>query len=101
MSAADRATRDRMIVEAMRTGLCRADAAVLTDMSKHAFTEAMGTAQRVLDTCPPQLRLAAFASVVASFASVMREQLPEHWAAFIAAGDQTADAVIVLPEAKP
>lgn len=93
--------RDRMIVDAMRTGLSRAEASILTDISKHAFEEAMSTAQRILDTCPPQLRLAAFASVLASFATVMREKLPEHWAAFAAAPTTTGEAtVITLPGGK-
>lgn len=93
--------RDAMIVAAMRTGMTRLQASILTDVSKHAFDEAMGTAQRVLDTCPPELRLAAFASVLASFATVLRDKLPEHWQAFLAAGQQTHDAVIVLPGGAP
>jgi hypothetical protein len=98
MSATDPAARDRMIVEAMRTGMTRLQASVLTDVSKHAFDEAMGTAQRILDSCPPELRLAAFASVLASFATVLREKLPQHWDAFVAAGSTCdTDTVIVLP----
>lgn len=93
------ADRDAMIAGAMRTGLSRLQASILTDVSKHAFDEAMGTAQRILDTCPPELRLAAFASVLASFATVLRDKLPEHWAAFVAAEVNTESAqVIQLPE---
>lgn len=94
----DSSSRDAMIVAAMRTGMTRVQASVLTDCSKHAFDEAMDTAQRILDACPPDLRLAAFASVLASFATVLREKLPDHWQAFVAANTTTADSqVIVLP----
>jgi hypothetical protein len=97
--SAGQATRDRMIVEAMRTRMTRMQASVLTDVSKHAFDEAMGTAQRVLDSCPPELRLAAFASVLASFATVMREKLPEHWAALVATETTMGEAAVIeLPE---
>lgn len=91
-------SRDAMIVAAMRTGLTRLQASVLTDVSKHAFDEALTTAQRVLDTCPPELRFAAFASVLASFATILRDKLPDHWRAFVAAETVTNHpAVIVLP----
>lgn len=95
MSAADPAARDRMIVEAMRTGMTRLQASVLTDVSKHAFEEAMNTAQRILDTCPPELRLAAFASVLASFATVLREKMPEHWAAFCSVDTTMGEATVI------
>lgn len=88
-----------MIVDAMRTGMTRLQASVLTDVSKHAFDEAMGTAQRILDNCPPELRLTAFASVLASFATVLREKLPEHWAAFCSVDTTTGEATVIeLPE---
>lgn len=95
MSAEAAQNRDAMIVAAMRTGLTRLQASVLTDVSKHAFDEAMTTAQRILDTCPPELRLAAFASVLASFATVLREKLPEHWQAFVAAAPTTNESVVI------
>lgn len=95
-SQPDPAARDRMIVQAMRTGMTREEASILTDVSKHAFEQAMEAAQRVLGSCPPDLRVPALASVLASFATVMRDNLPEHWTAFCAA-DDTHDAVIVLP----
>lgn len=97
--ALDPAARDRMIVGAMRSGMTREQASVLTDVSKHAFEEAMGTVMRILDTCPPDLRVPGLASVLASFATVMRDQLPEHWAAFCAA-DDTHDQVIIMPGGK-
>lgn len=89
-----------MIADAMRMGLSHADASVLTDVSKHAFEEAMATAKRIVDTAPDRLKLPAFASVLASFGTVMREHFPEHWSAFAAASldDVANDCVIVLPD---
>ena len=95
MSAPAAAERDRLIVGAMRAGMTREQASVLTDVSKHAFEEAIGTAKRIVATCPPDLQAPAFASVLASFATVFRDMMPEHWAAFCATED-THDAVIVL-----
>lgn len=94
--AMDPATRDKLIVGAMRSGMTREQASVLTDVSKHAFEEGMATVMRILDTCPPDLRAPGLASVLASFGTVMRDHFPEHWKAFVA-HDDTHDAVIVLP----
>lgn len=95
MSAPDPAARDRMIVQAMRTGLSREQAAILTDMSKHAFEAGMATVLRILDTCPPELREALFASVLASFAGALREHLPAHWAAFQQADVSQDEATVI------
>lgn len=92
-------TRDEMVAGAMRTGLSREQASVLTDISKHAFDEAFAAARRVIDTAPDELKAATFTSVLASFATIMRERFPEHWEAFVAV-PVTPDrsTVITLPD---
>lgn len=91
--------RDKMIAAAIRTGMSRADASLLTDLGKHAFEQAFDAMRRVVETAPQPLKLPLTASVMASFASIMRESFPEHWAAFVATEtDRENGTVIVLPD---
>ncbi len=99
MPTTDAQRRDRMIFATMAAGVDRSDAAEIVDLGKHAFDEAMKAAQRVTDTASPDNRVPVFCSVLASFATIMREHFPQHWAAFVAteAGTEVS-TVIVMPD---
>lgn len=89
----DSAARDKLVVEAMKTGMSRESASILVDISKHAFEKTVEAAMRVLDTAPIELRKAGLASV-----AVLTEHFPDHWAAV--KDNPTAitePTVIVLP----
>lgn len=101
-------TREDMLEAVVRTGMSRADAAVLTDISKHACDEAVSAIMRVTDTAPPNLKVAILSSALATLCGVLRDTFPKHWAALLESMNQPvqdeAATVITLPdesEARP
>lgn len=95
----NQADRDRMIAETIRAGVPRDHASEIVDLGAHAFDQAFDAARRIIDTACTCNRPAILASVFASFVTLMRETMPEHWEALIKANPSGgASTVIIAPD---
>lgn len=93
-----RVDRDRLIADAMKTGMSKTDASVLVDISAHAFRAAVEAGLRIIDTAPIELRKAALASVAGSWIGVLTEHFPDHWKQIRERENPVSEpTVIVLP----
>ncbi|MEJ7831296.1 MAG: hypothetical protein WKF79_00135 [Nocardioides sp.] len=90
------ADRDRMIAETVRAGVPRSDASEIVDLGAHACEQAMDAARRVADTASPGNRLPVFVSVLASMATLMREDFPDQWEAFLEANPPSGRSTVII-----
>lgn len=95
--------RDQAIADSMRAGMTRNNAALLFDVSFHAFNEGWAAVRRITETAPPPAQAAIIASALASFTDLFRGSFPEEWAAFVATptDDPGTTTVIIMGDETP